>query len=817
MLQAIRILREMEELLESLIKEKQIKDFRASYFLNGGIDVYVLLDSLKEKEIIKLFQTKFPNIEYSLQFIDEFSLEEDYKDLFQTQEKILFRSKRSLRNAFRPITEAQDSSPTVPKIIFYSYKGGVGRTTTLCAYAIYLASQFKYKVLIVDCDLEAPGVTNFFSNYITNEVQGGLVEYLLDSVVLKTPMDLKNYSLEISRDITKEGQIFVVPAGNLFQEEYDHLRDYIEGLSRVSFFYGDYVTKSFQNFLDKLYEQFSPDVILFDSRTGFHDMAFYLMAHHSNLNVCFFGATEQNLPGLQYVLKRNIQDGLPLFLVNSILPVTTRKERFEEFQTKVNEIIQANLEDSQSKPAINTYPISYDERLHNIGIENLEMEDLFIQMILHDRTSLNQYEALFKEINHFLGIPKTLRVISIQNFIPHGDKKTQDLQVTISEILSELLQIIPDIYADTTKATDEFLEKFFYVRSCFIEILNLTHNKFLCIGSKGSGKTAIYKAMQNHRYIQNFFDTQKVSILPMASVMETQQDLIKYKTSDLISKFTKEGKNIENVNWKNFWMIYTWNAINVYNKQIKTELKFELPQTKELIHDFSSKNTQSNTEFFFYKLEDSQYLKEIEKNFNSLDNILTDKKSNLILIYDQIDFIVEPIHWDLIVSPLIELFRIRRFQSIHPRLFLRRDLYNRLGRLTNKNNLTQNFSISLEWSKEEIFAMFFKIVWNSKKLQQYFKTQLPEETMQEIQANSKYNQIPHTSYEILKQLVRVFFGEYAGKQPSWGISYNWFYFNLKNADDTISVRPFLDLIREALKLSKNANWSGPPVLPWHYY
>ena len=51
---------------------------------------------------------------------------------------------------------------SIGKIItFYSYKGGVGRSMALSNVAALL-SKWGKKVLIVDFDLEAPGIENYF-------------------------------------------------------------------------------------------------------------------------------------------------------------------------------------------------------------------------------------------------------------------------------------------------------------------------------------------------------------------------------------------------------------------------------------------------------------------------------------------------------------------------------------------------------------------------------------------------------------------------------------------------------------------------------
>ncbi len=49
-------------------------------------------------------------------------------------------------------------------ITYYSYKGGVGRSMALANTAVLLAA-WGYKILIIDWDLEAPGIENFFASY----------------------------------------------------------------------------------------------------------------------------------------------------------------------------------------------------------------------------------------------------------------------------------------------------------------------------------------------------------------------------------------------------------------------------------------------------------------------------------------------------------------------------------------------------------------------------------------------------------------------------------------------------------------------------
>jgi hypothetical protein len=50
-------------------------------------------------------------------------------------------------------------------VTFYSYKGGVGRTLALSNVAVLLAKQGK-KVLVMDWDIEAPGLDRYFKDYL---------------------------------------------------------------------------------------------------------------------------------------------------------------------------------------------------------------------------------------------------------------------------------------------------------------------------------------------------------------------------------------------------------------------------------------------------------------------------------------------------------------------------------------------------------------------------------------------------------------------------------------------------------------------------
>ena len=159
-----------------------------------------------------------------------------------------------------------DSS--IPTLVFYGVKGGVGRSTALALVAYELARQGK-KVLLVDLDLESPGL----SGLLLPEERApdfGIVDWLVEDAV-GNAAGLCAYMVSDS-PIATAGNVRVVPAMGRGDGQY------LDKLSRV---YADVpIVSSRRTFADRLEnmigllkEQESPDVVLIDSRAGLHDLA----------------------------------------------------------------------------------------------------------------------------------------------------------------------------------------------------------------------------------------------------------------------------------------------------------------------------------------------------------------------------------------------------------------------------------------------------------------------------------------------------------------------------------------------------------------
>lgn len=162
-------------------------------------------------------------------------------------------------------------STRVPRIVFFSIKGGVGRSTALAASAWALARKGR-RVLVLDLDLESPGLS---SALLSSErlPKYGITDWLVEDLVDNG--DAVFEDLIATSDLPMlEGRIDFVPA---------HGRnpgDYVSKLGRV------WMPKikghgtppeawslRLNRLVDQLERKIKPEVILIDSRAGIDEVA----------------------------------------------------------------------------------------------------------------------------------------------------------------------------------------------------------------------------------------------------------------------------------------------------------------------------------------------------------------------------------------------------------------------------------------------------------------------------------------------------------------------------------------------------------------
>ncbi|MFC1717392.1 KGGVGR-motif variant AAA ATPase [Candidatus Poribacteria bacterium] len=192
-------------------------------------------------------------------------------------------------------------------ITFYSYKGGVGRTLALANVAIYL-SRFGLNACLMDFDLEAPGLHHKFAQVLeTSDIKIGLVDYIYeftnDRII---PESLDEFSIEVIESSGSKGWVRLIPAGNVLSADYWRK---LAAIDWRGLFYEDHSEgiPFFLELKEKISEEFNPDLLLIDSRTGITEMSGLCTALLADSVVFLIVNNQENIEGARQIL-RSIQN-----------------------------------------------------------------------------------------------------------------------------------------------------------------------------------------------------------------------------------------------------------------------------------------------------------------------------------------------------------------------------------------------------------------------------------------------------------------------------------------------------------------------------
>lgn len=325
-------------------------------------------------------------------------------------------------------------------VTFYSFKGGVGRTMALINIAILLAKKNK-KVLIVDFDLEAPGISSYAS-FREVDCSVGLVDVVDRYAQTGRAENINDY---LQRAQIDGRDIWVLPAGNHSSP------DYGPRFSRIDWNHL-YQEKHGFLFFEDLRQQWESagfDYVLIDSRTGHTDTAGICTRQLPDLVVSFFVPTDQNIRGLSPILSEMI-DSSPVKLRRvehivcaSNVPDVDDEEGIVATQLALaKDLFPAEISRNQGEiPVLNHYASM--EMLHQrefvVSRPNsrlaLQYRQLYEAIIRHN---LSDREGAISRLNSTL-----LRLEpSNSNWVRRGQEEKDD--DTIFELLSEVRSLHED-------------------------------------------------------------------------------------------------------------------------------------------------------------------------------------------------------------------------------------------------------------------------------------------------------------------------------------------------------------------------------------
>lgn len=191
-------------------------------------------------------------------------------------------------------------SSSTPRVVFYSIKGGVGRSTAL-SVAAWSMAQAGRRVLVVDLDLESPGLAPMLLPE-DRKPGFGVTDWLVEDLVDNGDSVFGN--LVALSPLAHDGEIYVVPAHGANPGEY------ISKLGRAWMAKNtedgkrETWSKRLERLVTKLENEWQPDVILLDSRSGIDELASACVTDLGAYMVLLFAVDgDQTWSGYEILLK----------------------------------------------------------------------------------------------------------------------------------------------------------------------------------------------------------------------------------------------------------------------------------------------------------------------------------------------------------------------------------------------------------------------------------------------------------------------------------------------------------------------------------
>ena len=180
-------------------------------------------------------------------------------------------------------------------VTFYSYKGGVGRSLALANTAALLVKRGR-RVLLIDFDIEAPGLDSF-AEFAPAAGKSGVVEYVSEFLRHKIAPDIRPFVHRCELPGPLRGQLCVMPAGKR-DAAYNHQLAHINWAELYESGLG---TPFFANWKAAIDHHFQPDYIFVDSRTGLTEVGGVCTTQLPDLVMMLFGLNDQNVRGIATV------------------------------------------------------------------------------------------------------------------------------------------------------------------------------------------------------------------------------------------------------------------------------------------------------------------------------------------------------------------------------------------------------------------------------------------------------------------------------------------------------------------------------------
>lgn len=645
----------------------------------------------------------------------------------------------------------------VKRVVFYSYKGGVGRTTALIQTAFQLTRAGK-RVVLVDMDVEAPGLQSLLPPE-DGLIDNGLIDYLWEqqtgffddnhkpSIHLVGSNQGKRTGIAYSiTDTQSRRPLFVIPAGKIGQR-------YIQRLSALSV--GQLFAQpkdAWYTFEHELWDKLQPDIILIDARTGLNEWGGLSLLRLADEAFVALYPSIQNAEGISFVRS----------LLKEVTGISSKI-----ILSPVPEGAIGRLLVERIRPYL-----------------SLNKDEDIIQIPYHPSVAGNDGFPIETALPYYARIANLLLESS-------GIEETESALSTPSYRL-ELIKSLSFPERNAASILDTEFDTIFQKTADFDRCLEDT--VWVIRGRKGTGKSTLYTLFTKHRENAEKRSHGRLNNIKIISGHGNSNEF--RPTSTIFESIQKELSKNE-VDWMSLWRAYA--IIQMYRnlpdfrdviKKVKNPLSQRLDYNfdVEKYEKWESKHTSKLLEFAIEsKLNGYCY-----DAMTQLNSWLKEQNTKLWLLYDDLDQdIKEGSSWQQeALAGLMRLVYDSNNQALYQirfKIFLREDIWNNLV-FTNKSHFGEERTHLLKWDKKDFLRLAYRLaVGGSSKFKHLTDRLLP----------LAENQLDETEEETLQQAL----------SPLWGLQQKsknayvaqWVYSRLTDSSDNTYPRSLTILLNAAKK------------------
>lgn len=737
--------------------------------------VVMVMDDLCKKEDAQKVLEKVLKKNYNIKrdvitldiFDEEMSVIWEYDEAEKADKKVtpLFKDIIYRDVSYEEDIINDDKLAECPVIAFHSYKGGVGRTLSVLAFVkAWSEIKMNQKLLIIDSDIEAPGLTWLIENEGEQESQISYFD-LLEMIQLSELENPQKVS-EIVRYMKL--QTVKIDNGKTYSEHYflptyryeEQLLDVYTSPENIANGYKKKYVLAEK--LSSLGKEMGVSAVIVDLRAGISEFSAPLLFDPRVQKYIVTSTSYQSIKGTQLIL-REICKGLPITedsnIPNILLTMTSSEVDIARLKS---ELLQVYDEQEQGYTDNIVTELPFASEL--VQLESLEQ----ILEKLEDRDMYKNIMGIIKEF--------------------YTEKETPNLLESEAPERKEIIRRIHELAENQINA--EMNEKFNVLMtkpiSNLIKKYGYSIPKAIVIGAKGSGKTFLFRELLKEQkwgdFCSKYSDVrtaEKTCIIPLIAPKNFGE------MNDLINSAVASFKEMCDIGTgeRTFWY-----------KNIKT-------LQESILHEKTTNSWKEVWEDCLCNAFDTAINYSLEK----IENELNDRNINVLFVVDGLEEIFENTldcenekrAIKALVQDMMNDLRIQ-YPHIGMIVFLRKDLCNNSIDTNKEQFESQNRNYALNWTHDEALRLALWLI--DQAVPNYF--------------TEKGMSIENASSEPVRECLIKFWGLKLGKNNSnEAYSYRWILAALSDFHSQLQARDIVRFIANATKETGIEAYNDRIIMP----